>query len=272
MSAVRLTRRRIVEVAGPDASGFLQGLISQSVDALSAGEARLGALLTPQGKIAADFIALRTPDGFLFDVHDAIAEAFVKKLSVYKLRASVRIAPRPDLGVAAGEPTAPAGLLVFSDPRLAALGPRTIGPVEALAADETTERQYQRRRRGLGAPELGEDFQPDSCFLTDVNFDALGGVDYRKGCFVGQEVTSRMKRKGEIRRRTMIIRGDGAPPPGATIEADGVAIGEVFAIEDGVGLGLIRLDRLADAQGAGAESRAAGATLRLELPTYLEEA
>ncbi len=273
MSSMRLTNRAVIEVAGADAVPFLQGLVSQSVDKLAEGDAAFGALLTPQGKISADFFLQRTPKGFLLDAHAGVADGLLRKLSVYKLRAAVTIAPRADFAVAAGDGAPPAGLAAFVDPRLAALGWRAMAPFAALPEAVATEADYVRRRRGLGAPELGADFAPDTLFLTDVNYDALRGVDYRKGCFVGQEVTSRMKRKGELRKRSLIIRFDGAAPQqGSAVESVGVEIGEVLGAEGGVGVALIRLDRLGDAERGGAPIIAAGVPLRVELPSYLEEA
>lgn len=271
MNAALLSDRRVIEATGPDAAPFLHGLVSQSMTDLSVGEAVFGALLTPQGKISADFIAVRTETGFLIDVDASVADMFVRKLMIYKLRAEVSITDRSDLAVTAGEGPAPAG--AFADPRLAALGWRQATARSAAGADGRSAIDMIRRRRGLGVPEVGADFAPDSFFLTDVNFDALRGVDYRKGCFVGQEVTSRMKRKGEIRKRALIVRyADAAPPRASTLEAGGVALGEILNAEGGVGVAVVRLDRLTEAQGAGAPILAAGVALRLELPSYLEEA
>lgn len=273
MNPIRLESRRLVELTGADAAAFLHGLVSQSATALLEGAAAFGALLTPQGKIRADFIFQRTAAGFLLDVHAQIVDAFIRMLSAYKLRADVAVALRPELVVVAGDGDAPFG--AFADPRLARLGWRLATAAPPPAA--SNEQLYVRTRRGLGVPEIGADFAADSVFLTDVNYDALHGVDYRKGCFVGQEVTSRMKRRGELRKRTLIMRFDGAPPPrGAMLDAGGVDIGETLDAEGGVGLALVRLDRLAEAERLGAPitapMTAPGAALRLELPSYLEEA
>lgn len=277
MSAVLLAERRVIEATGADVGTLFHGLVSQSTADLSVGDAVFGALLTPQGKISADFIALRTQTGLLLDVDASVADAFVRKLTIYKLRADVRLAARPDLVVTAGEGPAPAG--AFVDPRLAALGWRKATARPATDVDANVDSGWRsdieiiRRRRGLGVPEIGADFEPDSFFLTDVNFDALNGVDYRKGCFVGQEVTSRMKRKGEIRKRALIVRyDDAAPPRASSLEAGGVLLGEILNAEGGVGLAVVRLDRLAEAQALNAPVLAAGVALRLELPSYLEEA
>lgn len=257
---IRLSSRRIVEVKGPQACDFLQNIVTQDMSKSAFGFA---SLLTPQGKITAEFLFTRNGDSFLLDVASSAAEALIKRLSAYKLRASVAIAMRDDLAVSVDADTPAAA----ADPRLEALGRRLIGAAGS-PADVDAELRWRRRRFSLGVAEIG-DFEPDSVFLTDVNYDRLYGVDYRKGCFVGQEVTSRMKRKGDIRRRTFVLRYVGAAPPpqGAAIEAGGVEVGTVLVADGGVGLAIFRTDRL-----AAADSKAltvAGISLQLEVPSYM---
>lgn len=261
-----LPDRAVVSVRGPDAAVFLQGLLTQSVAAAGQGGFAFGALLTPQGKILFDFLFAAEDDGFLFDCAAAAAESFMKRLALYRLRAQVEIARRSELGVF----WAPEGVEGFEDPRLPALGRRRLAPRDAAAA-ATGDGAYETRRIGLGVPECGKDYGPDEAFLMDVNADVLHGVDYRKGCFIGQEVTSRMKRKGEVRRRTLIARFDGAAPlKGARIEAGGSAVGEILSGVEGAALALVRLDRLESARAAGAKVAADGRPLALEVPAYLE--
>jgi folate-binding protein YgfZ len=139
---------------------------------------------------------------------------------------------------------------------------------EAPAGDD----DYDALRLSLGVPEFGRDFAGEEVFLLDVNYDALGAVSYGKGCFVGQEVTSRMKRKGEIRKRTLIARFDGAPPAkGAAISAGDQAVGEILSGAEGVALALVRVDRLKEPQGEGRALVAEGRPLRLTVPDYLEQ-
>jgi hypothetical protein len=132
------------------------------------------------------------------------------------------------------------------------------------------EREYDRRRIALGVPECGKDFGPDEVFLLDVNYDALNAVSYKKGCFVGQEVTSRMKRKGEARKRTVVARFDGpAPEKGAAIVAGDSSVGEILSGTDGLALALVRLDRLAAAREARQALKVAGRGVEIEIPSYL---
>jgi hypothetical protein len=267
MSDMRqLADRAVVGVAGPDAADFLQGLVTQSVAAAAANRLAFGALLTPQGKALFDFIFETRGGEFLFDCAAAAADAFVKRISFYRLRARVDIGRRDHLGVF----WAPDGADGMADPRLSALGPRRIGPL-APGGSHADAGAYDARRIALGVPEFGKDYGADEVFPLDVNLDALRGVDYRKGCFVGQEVTSRMKRKGEVRKRTLIARFDGPPPSkGTEIVAGASKIGEILSGAEAAALALVRLDRLEAARAAGAAIAADGVTLRLEVPAYLE--
>lgn len=261
-----LSDRAVVGVSGPDAADFLQGLLTQSVAAAARGHIAFSALLAPQGKILFDFLVHAQEGGFAFDCAASFADALAKRLSLYRLRAKVEIARRSDLCVFWAE----GGTEGDEDPRLPALGRRRIAPPGAGAAPDGAL-AYDRGRIALGVPEFGRDFGPEKMFLTDVNADALHGVDYRKGCFVGQEVTSRMKRKGEIRRRTLIARFEGTPPPkGAEIAAGGSTIGEILSGTEGAALALVRLDRLEAARAASAAAVAGGIALALEVPVYLE--
>lgn len=273
MSAVSILEdRAVIRVGGESATTFLQGLISQDMAALEAGPA-FGALLAPQGKIAAEFIMTKDAEGYLLDCHASVAAALVKKLSLYRLRAPVVIEHREDMTVAAAaEPDSELSRSGFRhDPRLAALGVRAMLPRAAAAAfTRKTEGVYEARRIAQGVPELGRDFGPDEMFLLDVNADALNGVNYRKGCFVGQEVTSRMKRKGEIRKRTLIVRGT-ALSKGAPVTAEGTALGAVTSHRGETGLALIRVDRLAEARASNAALQCGGAPAALEAPAYLKD-
>lgn len=261
-----LPDRAAIAVKGPDAAEFLQGLITQSAAATDGGRLAFGALLTPQGKIIFDFLFSHAGDGFVFDCAAASADAFVKRLTLYRLRAQVEIARRDDLGVF----RAAEGSEGLIDPRRTELGRRLIAPRAEVNAEDDAG-AYDARRIAQGVPEFGKDYAGEEMFLTDVNADALAGVDYKKGCFVGQEVSSRMKRKGEIRRRTLIARFDGAPPEkGAEVKAGESTLGEILSGVDGAALALIRLDRLVAARLAGSEIMAAGRALRLEVPAYLE--
>lgn len=273
-----LASRAVLKIAGPDAGSFLQGVVTQTVEALKQGDAAFSALLTPQGKILFDFMLVATGDGFLADCAGEAAEALARRLSMYRLRARATIEPAPDMAVGAswngGVENAPAGAVAFTDPRLAALGQRLIGPKEMILAiaDEGAEPLYDQHRLALGVPEFGRDFASDEAFLLDVNYDALKGVDYKKGCFVGQEVTSRMKRKGDVRKRTLMVSFDGPPPAkGTPVLAGENSIGEMLSGAGSAGLALIRLDRLAAAREAGSVLTAGEREVRVSVPGWLEQ-
>ncbi len=264
---VRLPSRKVLRLAGADVDQFLNGLLTR--DGPTNAAPVFAALLTPQGKILFDFHIQRAPatdDAYWLDVAADHAEALVKRLTMYRLRAQVTIERADDLAVIVSEAPFDGA---HPDPRLAALGARAILPA-AQAPDVSREEAYDARRRALGVPEFGAEFNPDAVFLLDVNYDVLAAVSYSKGCFVGQEVTSRMKRKGEVRRRTLIARYDGpAPARGAAIRAGETSLGEILSAEGGVGLAMIRIDRLRASREAGAAPSVDGVPIVLEQPAYL---
>ncbi|MFQ5563331.1 MAG: YgfZ/GcvT domain-containing protein [Parvularculaceae bacterium] len=278
-----LESRAIVRVAGPEAHLFLHGLVTQDVTGLESGAAAFSALLTPQGKILFDFFLIARDEGYLIDCDKAVAPALLKQLDVYKLRAQVTFETCEDWIAAAVFDReceiSTDGVIVFDDPRLAALGRRVVGPRAAVATALSAfgpageEAAYHRRRIGLGVPEAVNDFDSAAVFLLDVNYDALKGVSYAKGCFVGQEVTSRMKRKGDIRKRTLLARFDGpAPEKGTPVMAGENTLGETLSAVPGAALTLVRLDRLAAAEERGARPAIGGRAAQLMVPDWLERA
>jgi folate-binding protein YgfZ len=239
-----LKSRALVSVAGPDWRTFLQGLLSQDVETLKPGALRFGALLNPQGKLLFDLFILGREDGCWLDVAADRREALVQRLSIYRLRAKVEIAAAA-AAVWALWDGAEGGA---GDPRLAALGRRAYGqpPVDALVVDETA---YDAMRLALGVPDPGKDSPPETDYPIEANFDLLNGIDFQKGCFVGQETTSRMKRRGQIKSRMRPIDFDGPPPPfGAEVLADNrLRAGEVRTGVSGRAIALLRVDRIEDA-------------------------
>ena len=243
MKAALLSDRGVLKVAGDDARSFLHGLVSADVLNLSAGEARFCALLSPQGKIIADFIIVEAPaqdgGGFFLDVPRAVAKPLLDKLNLYKLRSRLLAEDSSDtLGVLAAWDGAPATAfaLSYADPRLPALGLRAILPpnraadaAAALGAVLVDASEYESHRIALGIPHGGVDFHYGDAFPHEADMDQLGGVDFTKGCYVGQEVVSRMEHRGSARTRTVPVRYDGAAPPaGAVIMAGGRQIGSGF--------------------------------------------
>ena len=261
MTDGRLAARTVLRLHGPDTLGFLQSLLTANVERLSVGDVTHAALLTPQGKVSSAFFVWRTEDGVLLDLAPGDEAPLTQRLRLYKLRAAVEIEPA-DLSVLVGA-AGPDG--ARRDPRLPALGARWLArPGERDAPDASAG--YHAARIGHGVPEFGADYGPAEVFAMDVNLDALGAVDYKKGCFVGQEVASRMFRKGEVRKRTWIVEADAPLSIGAAVTAGGSALGTITSVDGLRGLALLRTDRV----GAASEPPRAGAVpVRLSEPAYL---
>jgi folate-binding protein YgfZ len=269
--AALLTDRAVIALAGADAENFLQGLITNNIEAAREGHALYAALLTPQGKILFDFLIVKDGERFLLDCAATRADELAKRLGFYRLRAKVEIAPQSDLGVAAvwgNDPIKSAGI-VFTDPRLPALGQRAIAPRGELPATNATLAEYHTHRISLGVPDSA-DLPPDTMFALDAGFEELNGVSFTKGCYVGQEVTARMKHRATARRRMLIVEGDGPlPAPGTPLIAQGADIGSLATAQGSRGLALVRLDRLADAETARAPITAANINVTLRRPDWL---
>ncbi|KQO90608.1 YgfZ/GcvT domain-containing protein [Methylorubrum extorquens] len=271
MPIALLPDRTVVAVSGPDALPFLQGILTCNVETLPEGEARLGALLTPQGKIQFDFLVSRSDDGFRLDVAAERVADLVKRLGLYRLRAKVTVAADPTLGVAAawdGAETA-AETVCVRDGRLPALGERLYFAEGAFSAD-ATEDAYHAHRIGLGVPEGGRDFAFGDAFPHEALMDQLGGVDFKKGCYVGQEVVSRMQHRGTARTRILpIVYRDGpAPEPGTEVIAGARSLGVTGSAAGDRGLATIRLDRLGDALAIGEPVRAGGTIGAVAKPEF----
>lgn len=272
MPIALLPDRTIVTVTGEDAASFLQGMVTCNVETLEAGEARLGALLTPQGKVMFDFLISMNPDGgFRLDSVAARAADLAKRLTLYRLRAKVTITLDPAIAVAAAWDGAGTAMETgpVQDARLPALGHRIYAAQGAFSAD-ATEADYHAHRIGLGIPEGGRDFAYGDAFPHEALMDQLGGVDFRKGCYVGQEVVSRMQHRGTARTRIVpiVAVADVSPETGAEITAGQRALGTVGSMAGRRGLALLRLDRLADALAAGEHLRAGPALLGVEKPGF----
>jgi folate-binding protein YgfZ len=261
-----LDDRGILAVGGPDRRAFLQGLVSNDVDRVGPALARYAALLTAQGKYLHDFMMIELDEALLLDCEAARLADLKRRLSIYRLRAKATIEERPDLAVAVvfGEdaptaldlPAVPgaarafAGGAVFIDPRLPALGARCVlpraGAQSALAEAGFLEigfEAYDRLRLGLGVADGSRDLMLEKSILLEAGFDELNGVDWSKGCYIGQELTARTKYRGLIRRRLMPVAVDGpTPPPGTIVFAEGRDVGEMRSSREGRGLALLRID------------------------------
>jgi hypothetical protein len=243
-----LRDRAIIFVSGSEARDFLQGLITNDVEAVAPGKAIYAALLTPQGKILFDFLITDNGAGALLVDSAAVSrDAIIKRLSMYRLRAKVEIAPRDDLAVFVSEDGFALPGVAFNDPRLATLGKRSIGP----KSDAAGELNYLEHRLSLGVPEAA-DFGSDKIFALDAGLDELHGIAFDKGCYVGQELTARMKHRGTARKRLLVVESTDNSPiiANAELRAGDHAIGEITSTYGARGFALIRLDRLADASGA----------------------
>ncbi len=233
---IALIDRALVAVSGPDWRSFLQGLISQDVETLKPGELRYGLLLSPQGRILFDLFILGTDDGCLLDVPAAGRDALMQRLKIYKLRAKVEIAA-DDRPVAAN--TSEGGDGWLADPRLPALGFRAYGVAGGGGLDA-----YDAHRLALGAPGPA-DWGDDKLYALEADLDLLNAIDFHKGCFIGQETASRMKRRGQVKSRTLPVTFDGpAPAPGTEVRAGEHRAGEILSGRDGRALALLRLDRI----------------------------
>jgi folate-binding protein YgfZ len=264
MDAALLEDRSVIALAGAEARGLLQGLVTNDLTLLKPGMALYAALLTPQGKIVCDFLIAEGDGALLLDCAAVAAEALVKKLKLYRLRAKVEIELRPQLAVYVGLPAPSA--VNFADPRLDALGPRSIAARAEMPAGLPGAAAFHAARLALCVPE-GSDFGSDKIFALDGGLDELHAIAFDKGCYVGQELTARMKHRGTARKRLLVVEAEEPLPPPATEIHDGAQVlGEITATYGRQGFALVRLDRL---EQAGPALTAAGLSIILRKPAWL---
>ena len=286
MKAALLPDRGVVKVAGDDARKFLNGLVTTDIAKVTPARAGFAALLTPQGKIIVDFIVAEAPPadggGFFLDCPRALAPALVQRLNFYKLRAKViGRGPVRDRSACWRSGTARSATeygLCYPDPRLPALGLRCMLPPHLaakaaadLGAELLEAAAYEAHRIALGVPRGGLDFIYGDAFPHETDMDQLGGVDFDKGCFVGQEVVSRIEHRGTARTRVVPVSFDGfAPEAGTPVSAGEKAVGTLGSSAQGRGLAMLRLDRVADALAAGQPLTAGGIEMRLVKPAWAQ--
>ena len=263
-----LEDRGVLSVSGRDRVSFLQGLVSNDIEKAGPGSAIYAALLTPQGKYLYDFFIVEAGeagevgDALLLDCERAGLDGLKKRLSLYKLRADVTFKDRSDEWVVAAVfgngsiEAAIEGVAVFADPRLTQAGVRCILPraearaiLEKAGLTPANEADYDRLRLTLGLPGGSRDLIAEKSTLLESGFDELNGVDWDKGCYMGQELTARTKYRGLVKKRLMPVTFDGPPPePGTPVMLEGKEAGEVRSsqttADGGIGLALIRLDAL----------------------------
>jgi tRNA-modifying protein YgfZ len=270
MSVIALASRGVVRVSGPDAETFLNGLLTNDVTRAGPSAAVYAAMLTPQGKYLFDlFILQPEPQVFWLDV--ARAPDFTRRLMMYRLRSKVVI---EDLSAEYGVYAAlrgtevPEGAHSFVDPRLEGLGHR----VMATRSQGAREQAYLAHCIALGVPNPATDLVVDKDFIMEGLFDELNGLDHHKGCYVGQEMTSRMKRRTSVKNKLCRIRFDGPPPAFETpIMADGWEVGRIRSCIDGIGIALIRFDRARKAILEGHELMVGDVAATLDPPDWLEQ-
>lgn len=237
-----MSTRRILRLTGTDTDSFLQGLVTNDTRKLDDGLV-YAAILTPQGKYLADFFLKRDGASVLLDVAEGMADALIKRLNMYKLRADVRI-EETNLHLQRGTGPAPEGAL--PDPRHPDMGWRAYS--DAPEADDGTDWDAIRVRHCI--PETGIELTPDT-YILEAGFEPLNGVDFKKGCYVGQEVTARMKHKTQLRKGLRVVAIDGAAPVGSEILSAGKPAGTLFTQSNGQAIAYLRLDRAGDDMQAG---------------------
>jgi hypothetical protein len=282
MKAALLPDRGVLEVAGKDARKFLNGLITFDMGKVKHESACYAALLSPQGKIIVDFLVVGSapPDDerFFLDCPRSLSTALAERLAFYKLRAKINMADRSDaVGVMAlwdGAAGAAFGL-PYADPRLPGLGwrciaaPKAAEAAAAFGAELTDAAAYEAHRIALGVPSGGLDFAYGDAFPHEADMDQLNGVDFRKGCFIGQEVVSRMEHRGSARTRVVPVAFGGPPPTGGSaVTAGDKPVGTMGSTAAGRGLAMLRLDRVEEALAAGKALVADGTQLRLSKPAW----
>ncbi|MBP0580159.1 folate-binding protein YgfZ [Labrys sp. LIt4] len=268
---IHLPDRAVLRLSGEDARSWFANLVTCDIAHLEPGQGRWGALLTPQGKILFDFLATIGEDGLYLDTDAALAADFAKRLNFYRLRAKVTVETlSPAWAVYAALPPESVdieGALAFPDPRRSELGLRILAPAAAMSDDRAAA--YHAHRIELGVPEGGKDFRFGDAFPHEVLMDMLAGVDFKKGCFVGQEVVSRMQHRGTARSRIVPVAGTTAlPAAGTEIRIGDRPAGTLGSTAGMRGLALLRLDRVEEGLAAGESLTAEGLALAVDKPSW----
>jgi len=274
MEPAYLDDRAVLAISGPQARDFLQGLVTNDVvNGLAPGTGLYTGLLSPQGKILFDFLLTEGEGALLLDVARDRSDALLKKLKMYRLRAKIEIEARDQLGVYVNLRGHPDNRVVpyadravsFADPRLPALGTRSIGARAEMPANLPGPHGYHQHRLALGVPEAG-DLGSEKIFALDAGLAELNGVSFTKGCYVGQELTSRMKHRATSRKRLMTVTADAPLPASGPVAKGGAEIGELISTHGNIAFALIRLDRLEEGQG---DVTAAQIPVALHKPAWL---
>ncbi len=274
MEPAYLDDRAVLAISGPQARDFLQGLVTNDIaGGLAPGSGLYAALLSPQGKILFDFLVTEGDGALLLDVAREQRDALLKKLSMYKLRSKVGIEARDPLGVYVNLAGHPDNRIVsyadravtFADPRFTGLGLRSIGARAEMPANLSGPRVYHQHRLQLGIPE-GVDFGSEKIFALDAGLAELNGVSFTKGCYIGQELTSRMKHRATSRKRILTVTAEVPLPAAGAVTRGGTEIGELISSHGQTAFALVRLDRLEESSG---DAAAAGIPVAIKKPAWL---
>ena len=288
---VILAERGILKIAGPDARPFLQGLISNDINKVSASRAIYATFLTPQGRYLHDFFVAEIGGVFAVDCEAGRLDDLKRRLTMFKLRSKIEITDESDKFLVAAIPAdgasfdleGPAGTAreweggaVFVDPRLAAAGLRAILPRESAEAALKTAglspgapADYEHMRITLGLPDGSRDMPVEKAILLENGLDELNGIDWDKGCYLGQELTARTKHRGLVRKRLLPVSIEGPiPPPGTKIMSGEKEAGEMHTAVDGAGLAMLRLEFLEGASGKDGGFTAGGARITPHKPDW----
>ncbi|MGO9472317.1 MAG: YgfZ/GcvT domain-containing protein [Rhodomicrobium sp.] len=276
VQAALLSDRSLLEIAGEDRSSFLQGLITNDAVGLGRGAARFAGLLSPQGKILFDFFLIDAGESLLLDCPSASGSDLLKRLTFYKLRAKITLSDVSERwrvasawGEGAADFCAANASIAFPDPRLPDLGFRALVEADRASHFPAGESDYEAMRIPLAVPEGGKDYAYGDAFPHEACFDLLNGVNFKKGCYVGQEVVSRMQHRGTARTRVLAVSAAGPLPlGGADILVDGFAVGRLGSVSENRGIALARLDRVAEAMAKGQSLEAGGIPVSLTVPSW----
>ncbi|MEX0695808.1 MAG: folate-binding protein [Rhodospirillales bacterium] len=286
MKQSKRTDRGVIRITGEDAPGFLQGLISNDINKADGSRAIYAALLTPQGKYLFDFFVVRSGDALLLDCLASDVAPMITKLTLFKLRSKVTLEDvsadydvftlfgddaEKTADLAGGQTETPDGIILYADPRLPAAGVRAIVPKGydgALPGGETvSEDAYQRHRIRLGLPQAPDDLQKDKSILLESGFDELAGIDWKKGCYMGQELTARTKYRGLVKKRLVpVTLSGGEAESGSDLMADGKTVGELRSVNGDMAMALIRINAIQ----AGSPIMAGAVTATPALPAWLQ--
>ncbi|MFP9136667.1 YgfZ/GcvT domain-containing protein [Devosia sp. XGJD_8] len=256
--------RAVFRFSGPDAHKLLNDVVTGEIPAIGLGEGEVAAawaLLSAQGKILAEGLAGHAEDAIWVDVHQSVADDFFKRMKMYRLRAQATIDDlRETHRVGFAQDEEPTGIRHTDRMGPIDMGYRTIAPVEATASWVQDDAFYHAERIGVGIAHQGNDFPANDAFAHDIGLDILDGIDFAKGCYVGQEVVSRMKHRGTARRRPVIVSGIDAPA-GSAVVAGGREAGAIGQVLDRMAVAILRLDRITDPAAVTVEGKPVGVAL-----------